>query len=233
MIRTPAPTDSVIGPPTATLSTRPVILPALNVAMTCKSVSPHRAAARVCRWCCSRTGSASRWTPTAPDRLLGIARLRRHPAHPPGLGVARSGSHRPARAADLALPDQDLVTIVDNLDAVIAAVPGLPGRVDRSRIAATGHSYGATTASALLGARVLPPAGDAQEDFTDSRIRAGVLLSLAGLAGNDLTPIATQFFPFMNPSFEHFSAPRSSPPPMRTSHHCPPAARTGGKTPTR
>ncbi len=54
---------------------------------------------------------------------------------------------------------------------------------------------------------VLAPAGDASEDFTDPRIRAGVLLSLAGLANNDLTPIATQLFPFMNPGFEHFSAP--------------------------
>lgn len=97
--------------------------------------------------------------------------------------------------------------LVDNLDAVTAALPGLSGRVDRSRIAATGHSYGATTASALLGARVLALAGDANEDFTDSRVSAGVLLSLAGLAGKDLTPIATQFFPFMNPDFAHFRAP--------------------------
>lgn len=102
---------------------------------------------------------------------------------------------------------EDLARVLDELDTVVAAVPGLPGRVDVSRVAATGHSYGATTASALLGARVLSPAGDPDEDFTDSRVSTGVLLCLAGLAGDELTPIASQLFPFMNPSFDRMSAP--------------------------
>ena len=102
---------------------------------------------------------------------------------------------------------QDLTQTLDQLDAIVTAVPGLAGRVDATRVAATGHSYGATTASALLGARVLAPAGDPAEDFTDARVSTGVLLCLAGLAGDDLTPMASQFFPFMNPSFEHLSAP--------------------------
>jgi len=101
----------------------------------------------------------------------------------------------------------DLTRVLDHLDTIVAAVPGLAGRVDVTRIAATGHSYGATTASALLGARVLAPAGDSDEDFTDARVSAGVLLCLAGLAGDDLTPMASQFFPFMNPDFEHMVAP--------------------------
>jgi predicted dienelactone hydrolase len=94
---------------------------------------------------------------------------------------------------------EDLVRILDELDTVVAAVPGLSGRVDVSRVAATGHSFGATTASALLGARVRSPAGDPAEDFTDPRISAGVLLCLAGLAGDELTPLARQMFSFMNP----------------------------------
>jgi len=101
----------------------------------------------------------------------------------------------------------DLRLVLDHLDTVLVAVPGLSERVDRSRIAVAGHSYGATTASALLGARVLAPAGDPEEDFTDSRVSAGVLLALAGLAGDELTPIATQFFPFMNPEFGNLQAP--------------------------
>ena len=101
----------------------------------------------------------------------------------------------------------DLTRALDELDTVVAAVPGLAGRVDVSRVAATGHSYGATTASALLGARVLSPAGDPDEDFSDSRVSTGVLLCLAGLAGDELTPIASQLFSFMNPNFEHMSAP--------------------------
>lgn len=102
---------------------------------------------------------------------------------------------------------EDLVRVLDELDTVVTAVPGLAGRVDVTRVAATGHSYGATTASALLGARVLSPAGDPEEDFSDSRVSAGVLLCLAGLAGDDLTPIAAQLFSFMNPSFDRMSAP--------------------------
>lgn len=102
---------------------------------------------------------------------------------------------------------EDLVQVLDELDSVVTAVPSLAGRVDVSRVAATGHSYGATTASALLGARVLSPAGDPDEDFSDSRVSTGVLLCLAGLAGNELTPMARQMFSFMNPSFDHLSAP--------------------------
>ena len=101
----------------------------------------------------------------------------------------------------------DLPHVLDDLDTVVAAVPGLAGRVDVRRVAATGHSYGATTASALLGARVLGPAGDPDEDFSDSRVSTGVLLCLAGPAGGELTPIASRLFPFMNPNFDHMSAP--------------------------
>ena len=102
---------------------------------------------------------------------------------------------------------EDLTLVLDHLDTVIAAVPGLAGRVDTTRIAVTGHSYGATTASALLGARVVGPAGDPDEDFSDARVTAGILLCVAGLAGDELTPMAQQFFPFMNPDFGHLYTP--------------------------
>jgi pimeloyl-ACP methyl ester carboxylesterase len=95
----------------------------------------------------------------------------------------------------------DLTLILEQFDLIEASVPGLKGRVDRERVAAAGHSYGATTASALLGARVLEPAGDPSEDMSDPRVTAGVLLALAGTGGDDLSPLATQTFPFMSPSF--------------------------------
>jgi predicted dienelactone hydrolase len=41
----------------------------------------------------------------------------------------------------------DLACILDQLDAIEAGVPGLAGRIDRDRIAAAGHSWGAQTAS--------------------------------------------------------------------------------------
>lgn len=102
---------------------------------------------------------------------------------------------------------QDLRLVLDQLDRIEASVPGLQGRVDRERVAATGHSYGATSASALLGARVLEPAGDPTENMSDPRVTAGVLLALAGTGGDDLSPLATQMFPFMSPGFDAMSAP--------------------------
>ena len=69
-------------------------------------------------------------------------------------------------------------------------MPELNGRLDPDRIAATGHSYGATTASTLLGARVLDCEGRVGEDMSDPRVAAGVLLALAGTGGEDLTPFA-------------------------------------------
>ena len=101
----------------------------------------------------------------------------------------------------------DVRRVLDGLDDLGAAVPALAGRLDTDRIAVAGHSYGATTVSALLGARVLPPAGSADEDFSDPRVTAGVLLALAGLAGEDLTPLAQTAFPFMNPDFATMTPP--------------------------
>lgn len=102
---------------------------------------------------------------------------------------------------------EDLVRVLDELDRIEASVPGLAGRLDRTRIAVAGHSYGATTASALLGARVLDSQGRPGDDWTDSRVTAGVLLALAGQGGDDLTPFAAESFPFMNPSFDEMRPP--------------------------
>ncbi|HTK07210.1 MAG TPA: alpha/beta fold hydrolase [Ktedonobacteraceae bacterium] len=102
---------------------------------------------------------------------------------------------------------EDLKRILDQLDLLEASVPGLSGRLDRSRIAVAGHSWGGQTASMLLGARVLDPSGGTEEDMSDSRIKAGVLLATPGLGGADLTPFAAENFPFMNPSFADMTTP--------------------------
>jgi predicted dienelactone hydrolase len=65
---------------------------------------------------------------------------------------------------------EDMKHILDQLDLIEDAVPGLKGRLDRSRIAAAGHSFGAQTAGVLLGARVIGPEGSLGEDLSDSRI---------------------------------------------------------------
>ncbi|WP_307543879.1 chlorophyllase [Streptomyces sp. V3I8] len=102
---------------------------------------------------------------------------------------------------------EDMKCVLDGLDVLEAAVPGLVGRADRSRIAAAGHSFGGQTAGNLLGLRVLDPVSGREEDLSDARIKAGVLLATAGKGGADLTPFAAEHFPFMNPDFGHMTTP--------------------------
>ncbi|MEW2527048.1 chlorophyllase [Streptomyces sp. NPDC047071] len=101
---------------------------------------------------------------------------------------------------------EDLTRTLDGLDTLEAAVPGLSGRVDHDRVAVAGHSWGAQTASTLLGARVLDADGTPGEDLSDPRVTAGVLLALTGL-GDSLTPFAVEHLPFMRPSFTAMTAP--------------------------
>ncbi|GAB2665945.1 alpha/beta hydrolase family protein [Nocardia goodfellowii] len=101
----------------------------------------------------------------------------------------------------------DVVRVLDELDQVLAAVPGLAERADRQRIAVAGHSWGGQTVGMLLGARVLGADGQAGPDMTDARVKAGVLLATTGLGGADLSPFAAANFAFMNPDFRGLATP--------------------------
>ena len=101
----------------------------------------------------------------------------------------------------------DLTRLLDGLQEIESSVPLLDGRLDRGRIAVAGHSWGATTASALIGARTIGPDGRVGEGTADDRVRAAVLFSVAGTGGENLTPFAAQNFPFMNPDFAAMTAP--------------------------
>ncbi|MFC9436018.1 alpha/beta hydrolase family protein [Nocardia sp. NPDC057030] len=101
----------------------------------------------------------------------------------------------------------DVVRVLDQLDHIVAAVPGLVDRVDRDRIAVAGHSWGGQTVGMLLGARVLDADGQPGADLTDPRVKVGVLLATTGIGGGDLTPFAVQNFAFMNPDFTGLTTP--------------------------
>ncbi|MBM2618494.1 alpha/beta fold hydrolase [Actinoplanes sp. LDG1-06] len=101
----------------------------------------------------------------------------------------------------------DVERVIDELDTVIGAVPGLAGRVDTGRLAVAGHSWGGQTVGMLLGARVVGADGRPGEDRTDKRVKAGVLLATTGTGGADLTPFAQQNFAFMSPDFDQLTTP--------------------------
>ena len=102
---------------------------------------------------------------------------------------------------------EDLRRCLDDLALIEAVIPGLETRVDRSRIAAAGHSWGGHTVSQMLGARVLTAGGNPGPDLSDPRITAAVLLAAPGRGGADLTPFAAEHLPFMNVSFAEMTAP--------------------------
>lgn len=74
---------------------------------------------------------------------------------------------------------EDMTRLLDALDALEEAVPGLRGRVDRGRVAVAGHSLGGMTAGMLLGERVTDADGTVV-DLRDPRITAGVIIAGPG-----------------------------------------------------
>ena len=90
----------------------------------------------------------------------------------------------------------DMVFILDHLDEIENAVPGLNGRLDRSRVAVVGHSLGGLTGCMLLGMRVRDPTGERWVNVSDDRIRTGVLLAPPG-DGDDLNSFASDNYPVL------------------------------------
>jgi len=101
----------------------------------------------------------------------------------------------------------DVRNILDQLNYIEASVPGLKGRVDHTRIAAAGHSFGAQTTAMLLGSRMINADGSLSEDFSDSRIKAGVLLAVGGRGGDALSDFAKNHLPYLNQSYAEMTTP--------------------------
>lgn len=71
---------------------------------------------------------------------------------------------------------EDMTRVLDQLDAIEAAVPQLLGRLDRSKVAVAGHSMGGHTASLLLGTRLTDPDDGTEVDLTEPGSRRACCL---------------------------------------------------------
>lgn len=95
----------------------------------------------------------------------------------------------------------EMRAVLDQLDEIERQAPAVAGRLDHARIAVAGHSFGGHTCSLLLGGRL------GEEDFSDPRIRAGILLAAPGRGGTDLTPENATRFPFFDVDFGGINVP--------------------------
>jgi predicted dienelactone hydrolase len=103
---------------------------------------------------------------------------------------------------------EDMKRILDQLDVIEAAVPQLPGRLDRSKVAVAGHSLGGHTASLLLGARLTDPHDGTEVNLAEPRIKAGVLLAAPGRGGDALSEFAAKNYSFfLTNDFSEMTAP--------------------------
>ncbi|MGW5867298.1 alpha/beta hydrolase family protein [Streptomyces sp. NPDC055239] len=103
---------------------------------------------------------------------------------------------------------EDMTHIIDRFDEIESAVPQLAGRMDRESIAVAGHSLGGFTASLLLGARVTDPDDGQEADYTEPRIKQGVLLAAPGRGGDILTGVMGEQFPvFRTMDFSAMTTP--------------------------
>ncbi len=71
---------------------------------------------------------------------------------------------------------QDLVLVLDQLDQLEQRYPELAGKIDRTKIGVSGHSYGAFTAMLVAGVRTFPGG----TSYADPRVKAVVLMSPPG-----------------------------------------------------
>jgi len=103
--------------------------------------------------------------------------------------------------------EQDILTLLDNLDSIEEAVPFIKGRINRDRVAVAGHSWGAQTASMFLGATHPDPDDGSTVSLRDERVKAGVLFAVPGSGGDNLSEFAARNFPFMHPDFSGLATP--------------------------
>ncbi|PZR82538.1 MAG: chlorophyllase [Stutzerimonas stutzeri] len=89
---------------------------------------------------------------------------------------------------------EDFHYILDHLDEIEATVPGLAGRVDRTKIAVVGHSMGGHTSALLAGATVTDIHTGDKVDLSEPRISAFIMIAPAG-DGKDAAPWLRENYP--------------------------------------
>ncbi len=89
---------------------------------------------------------------------------------------------------------EDMHVLLDHLDEIEQAVPGLAGRANWTKIAAVGHSLGGHTVSMLAGMTVTNREDGTVTDLRDERIAASVIMAGPG-AGEDLAGFAAEHYP--------------------------------------
>ncbi len=99
----------------------------------------------------------------------------------------------------------DMHFILDHLDEIEAAVPGLAGRIDRSVIAVVGHSLGGHTVAILAGMRVKDSKTGKDVDLSDPRVKTAIMFSPPG-DGADAAPALVKRFPeLVSNDFSHMT----------------------------
>ncbi|WP_017600964.1 alpha/beta hydrolase family protein [Nocardiopsis lucentensis] len=202
-MREPTHTADAPSSPAAVLSISPVVLP-----------TPGRAVDLEVRVSAPMTGSDlpivllshGQGSSNHLSSLNGYAPLAHHwAAH--GFVVIQP-THLSSRSLDLD-PDhpeaplywrsrvEDMMRVLDRLDAIETAVPQLRGRLNHDRVAVAGHSMGGHTASLLLGARLTDPDDGTEVNLADPRIGAGVLLAAPGRGGDAVTGFVAENYSFL------------------------------------
>jgi pimeloyl-ACP methyl ester carboxylesterase len=75
---------------------------------------------------------------------------------------------------------RDMSFVLDSLDAIEAQVPDLRGRIDASRVAVAGHSFGGMIAMVKAGLGMQNSTGEVLADYTDARFSAAIVMSGVG-----------------------------------------------------
>ncbi|KAI8946517.1 alpha/beta-hydrolase [Xylaria longipes] len=102
---------------------------------------------------------------------------------------------------------KDMIQILDQLDHIETVVPGLKGRLDKSKIAGAGHSFGSQTTSLLLGANNTDPRDRSVFSPFEKRIKAGILLGGVGSGGASLSENGRKMLPFYDIDFSAMHTP--------------------------